>query len=329
MAIDVDTTSVSCRKCGRRYGRMKGYFAVSYGDLYKGVGYLPYCKDCVDKMYNNYYNIIQNKKMAVRQMCRKLDIYWNQQIFDMAEAKSTTKTIMTSYLAKVTATRYAGKSYDDTLKEEGKLWESVGIEDNGTNSQINSNGTIEEITLQNIPEDVKAFWGTGYTADMYMALEQRKNYWMSEFPEGYKFDIGTKILIKQICALELDINRDRAAGKSADKNINTLNTLLGSLNIKPVQQKADEASSGLDSTPLGVWLYRYENEKPLPEIDDDLKDVNGLKKYIFTWFGHVCKMLGVKNTYTKLYEEEIARLRVEKPEYDDDDDETLLINSYS
>ena len=40
-------------------------------------------------------------------------------------------------------------------------------------------------------------------------------------------------------------------------------------------------------------------------------------------------MLGIKNGYTKLYEEEINRLRVEKPEYNDDDEETLLSEVYS
>ena len=30
-----------------------------------------------------------------------------------------------------------------------------------------------------------------------------------------------------------------------------------------------------------------------------------------------------------MYEEEINRLRVEKPEYEDEDDETLLIDAYS
>lgn len=45
--------------------------------------------------------------------------------------------------------------------------------------------------------------------------------------------------------------------------------------------------------------------------------------------GHLCKMLNIKNTFTRLYEEEVERLRVEKPEYEDEDEETLLIDSYS
>ena len=106
--------------------------------------------------------------------------------------------------------------------------------------------------------------------------------------------------------------------------------MLGSANLKPAQRKTDaDAENELMNTPLGVWLWRYENKRPLPEIDDDLKDINGIKKYVFTWMGHVSKMLGLKNTYTRLYEQEVERLRVEKPEYEDEDDETLLIDSYS
>ena len=97
-------------------------------------------------------------------------------------------------------------------------------------------------------------------------------------------DIGTEVIIKQICFLELDINRDRAEGKPVDKNVNTLNTLLGSANLKPAQKKGDEnLEKELENTPMGVWLWRYENQRPLPEVSEDLKDVNGIKKYIFTW----------------------------------------------
>ena len=123
-------------------------------------------------------------------------------------------------------------------------------------------------------------------------------------------------------------DRARAEGKAIDKLVNALNNVLGGANLKPAQ-KRDDLDASLANTPMGVWLYRYENLRPLPEVDEDLKDVNGTKKYMFTWMGHLCKMLGIKNGYTRLYEEEIGRLRVERPEYDDEDDESLLIDAYS
>lgn len=324
-AIEVNASSSICRKCGTAYGRLKGYFPVSYGFLYRGTGYLPYCKECVDKMFNAYLAECKDAKMAVRQMCRKLDLYWSEKLFDAAEKQSTPRSIMTSYMGKINGTKFANMSYDDTLKAEDAMW----IEPAKYANIEPVESTISEPDDIEIPEDIIVFWGPGYTPSMYIELEQRRKYWMSKYPDDVELDVGTEALIRQICSLEIDINRDRAAGKSADKNINTLNTLLGSASLKPAQKQSNDYESSLTNTPLGVWLYRYENKRPLPEVDKDLQDVNGVKKYIFTWMGHLCKMMNIKNGYTKLYEEEVNRLRVERPEYDGDDDETLLSNVYS
>lgn len=323
-SMEVNSSSAICKRCGTAYGRLKGYFSVSYGALYKGTGYLPYCRECVDNMYNRYLSEIKDPKLAVRQMCRKMDLYWNDNIYESVEKKNVSRSMMVGYIGKINTQKYAGKSYDDTLRETNTLWEfseSLKVEQPDI--------ITENEEAYDISDEVKEFWGSGYTLSMYNDLEQRRKFWISKFPDGYEFDIGTEAIIRQICALELDINRDRAAGKPIDKNINALNTLLGSACLKPAQQKSDASANGLDATPLGVWLYKYENLRPLPEIDEDLKDVNGIKKYVFTWMGHLCKMLNIKNTYTKMYEEEIERLRVERPEYNDEDDESLLINSYS
>lgn len=326
MSIEASSDRSICARCGTAYGRLKGNFPVSYAILHKGIGHIPVCKTCIDTMYSTYLSQCNNSKDAVRQMCRKLDLYWSESVFNIVSRKSTTRTMMTQYIAKINTVTYAGKSYDDTLLDEGTLWKFT----------MQSNEDVQDtVKVEPVPEpepdavdepspEVVAFWGSGYSASMYAELEQRRSYWMSRFPKEMELDIGTEALIRQICSLELDINRDRSAGRSVEKSVTALNTLLGSANLKPVQKKQEDADSAVSNTPLGVWLYRYENERPLPEIDDDLKDVSGIKKYIFTWMGHLCKMLGIKNTYSKMYEDEISRLRVEHPEYDGDDDETMM-----
>lgn len=244
---------------------------------------------------------------------------------------------MTAYMTRLNAATFAGKSYDDTLREENSLWLFPnGNETNETKEEADK-PTVQE-TTQNLQkeeeqytptDEVIAFWGTGYPNSMYKELEQRREYYMSRLPNDNDIDIGAEILIRQICNLDITIAKTSAAGGSIDKMVNSLNTLVGSLNLKPAQKnKADDLDTEMTNTPLGVWLWKYENQKPLPEIDEDLKDVNKIKKYIFTWMGHLCKMLGVKNGYTKMYEDEINRLKVEKPEYDGDE-EDLLIESYS
>lgn len=306
MPIEMDSEKAVCSRCGQAYGRRVGNFQTSYAALYKGVGYLPICKTCVDAMYTDFLTQCDSPKDAVRQMCRKLDLYWNEDVFETVQKKNTSRTIMSQYNQRINSISYAGKSYDDTLKEEGVLWLFNPKSEDG------------------VDKDVAAFWGPGYTPTMYAELEQRRAYWMSRLPDGVDLDIGTEAIIRQICSIEIDINRDRAAGRNVEKSIAAFNQLLGSANLKPVQRKQDDVDASLAEVPMGVWLYRYENERPLPEIDDDLKDVNGMRKYVFTWMGHLCKMLGLKNAYSQLYEDEIAKYSVEKPEYDGDDDESFF-----
>lgn len=340
MALEINSSNPVCTKCGKSYSRRKGFFPVSHATQHKGIGYIPVCRDCIESMYNQYLSVCNNPKVAVRQMCRKLDVYWNEKEYEKAELMNTPKTIMTHYLRKLTPYNLAGKCYDDSLIEEGTLWyvfkddyiKALQTNENKDYGESQQEPEIESEEEQiaediDIPENVIAFWGNGFDSNMYLELEQRKAYWMSQLPKDLDSGMGTMMLIKQICILELDINNNIINGKPVDKSINSLNTLLGSLNLKPTQQKTDGLAQELLSTPLGVWIHKFENDLPLPEVDEQLKDVNKIKKYIFTWMGHLCKMMGVKNGYTRLYEEEIERLRVTRPEYDDEED--LIYDAYS
>lgn len=329
--MELNIESAVCPRCGKTYPRRKGNFSTSYADMHKGTGYLPYCKTCVDTIYNIYLSQCKNMRDAVHQMCRKLDLYWNDSLFSSVEKAVSPRSVFASYLSRLNGQSYSNRSYDETLIKEGTLWSfgapaqsKVDVNAETPESSASDSG---EITMDDIPEDVIVFWGSGYQPSMYMELEQRRSYWMSRFSSDEEIDVGTEALIRQICSLELDINRDRAAGRSVEKSVIALNTLLGSANLKPVQKKQEDSDAGLTNTPLGVWLYRFENERPLPDIDDELKE-NKFRKYVFTWMGHLCKMLGLKNGYTKLYEDEVNKYRVEKPEYSGDDDETVMMAEF-
>ena len=48
------------------------------------------------------------------------------------------------------------------------------------------------------------------------------------------------------------------------------------------------------------------------------------KKHITVYFlGHLGKILGIQNKYSEAYEAEMAKYRVEMPEYEGDDDALL------
>lgn len=334
--VEMQIANAYCHRCGTQYGRRKGYFPVNYGPLYKGIGYMNICRPCVDDMFERYLKVCNDEKLAVRQMCRKLDLYWNEAAFAEAAAKNTHRTLMTSYITKVNNNRFINKSYDDTLEERGKLWD---FDDNGFTLQskvdIKIDAPVEEASKpqeEKVDQNTIDYWGPGLTDSQYNTLEQRRKYHLTRLAnergiDVNEIDLGTDMLIRQICNLEISINAKQSDGKDVNKDVSTLVDLLQKIDWKPVQKEDVDATDA--ATPLGVWIRRFEEKRPLPEVDDDLKDVNGLKKYIFTWMGHLCKMLGIKGGYTKLYDEEVARLRVEKPEYDDEDDETLLYDYYS
>lgn len=322
MAIEFSSESAVCYMCGKPYPKKKGYFPVSYAALHKGTGYVSICRTCIENLYSKYLSQCNDPKLAVRQVCRKLDLFWNGDLFDEVYKRSTRDSVISPYISKLNGTRFIGKSYDDTLAKEGTLWSFA--ENKAAIRKVpegmEPSSEFDGLEESPIDDEVVAFWGTGYTPQMYEQLEQRRSYWMGKFPSDVELDLGTEAIIRQLCSLELDINRDRAAGKPIDKSVNALNTLLGSANLKPTQKRQDDSDSTANMAPLGVWIHRFEHEKPIPEKYEP----SPILKYIFTWMGHLCKMLGIKgNKYATLYEQEIAKYTVNKPEYDDNEEAFL------
>lgn len=285
-----------CCRCGMAYSRQKGYFPVSHSPMYRGSGYLPICNECVEKMFEDYIRQLGDERSAMKRLCMKLDLYWADPIFDMVEKTVATHSKVRAYIGKTNLYRYLDKTYDDTIKEEDRVVLTV------QNTQTAVLPDQAEQTTE-IPQEVVAFWGPGYTPEMYLELEQRRDYWTSRLPDGTKMDIGTEVLIRNGCALELDIAKGRLAGKSVERNITALNNVLGSLGIKP-DQRRDGGDAEAERTPMGVWIRRWEEERPVPEPDEELRDHDGIVRYVTTWFlGHLCKMLGIRNTYCKMYED--------------------------
>mgnify|MGYP003312541069 CR=1 FL=1 len=114
---------------------------------------------------------------------------------------------------------YSGKSYDDTLIEEGTLWP-------WNSGSVSADKDEEAFTPD---EDVISFWGPGYTPEMYKELEQRLRYYRSKMPTNSDPDMNTEMLLRQIAMMEIDINKARADGRPVDKMTNSLSSLLNSL----------------------------------------------------------------------------------------------------
>lgn len=158
----------------------------------------------------------------------------------------------------------------------------------------------------------KEFWGNGFTNDEYYWLNGEFTDFLNKYEVESK---GMELLIQEICLTQLDIRKRRANGEKVDTQLKTLQDLLGSSNLKPVQETGANA---VEQESFGTLIKKFENERPTPEPDPQWKDVDGISKYMKVWFlGHLAKMVGLENPYQKEYDEEVKKYKIELEEDDD------------
>ncbi len=99
---------------------------------------------------------------------------------------------------------------------------------------------------------------------------------------------------------------------------------MNTANITPKQTGMDAFA---DAQTLGTLIQKWEETRPLPEIDPELEDVDKIGTYIDVFFrGHTSKMLGIQNKFSNIYEKFMARFTVKPPTYEDDEDSEALFN---
>ena len=132
-------------------------------------------------------------------------------------------------------------------------------------------------------------------------------------------------MFKQICFTQLELQRAMRA-KLDTKDLNA--TLLKQLEAAKLQPKQNKGDTTSETQTFGTLIDKWENTRPIPEIDEDLKDVDKIGLYLDVFFkGHLAKMMGMKNGLSRLYEKYMAKYTVKKPEYNDDEDGEALFDA--
>ncbi len=324
-----------CTRCGREHGKQKGVFPFSFSPLYReNNGYVPICYACVDELFDRYKGRMTSEADALRRLCMICDLYWSPVLYEMVAKgdKNNGLTLIRTYISKLNLSRYNGKTFDDTLDEEHLA--ELDIPTNAKKTPAKEEPAKEEKQIVTLPgaapkpsSETILFWGSGLTPEVYQDLNLRYQRWTRNLTKP--LDDGTEGLYKQLCLAEVNVVQNMAAGKGIEAAQRVINDIMGKLNITPEQQVEDDDALGLETTPMGVWIKRWEDKRPLPEEDEDMKDSAGIIRYINTWFlGHIGKMLGIKNIYTKMYDDEIAKFKIERPDIADEDDDDFIIDLF-
>lgn len=163
--------------------------------------------------------------------------------------------------------------------------------------------------------ELERFWGKGISIEDLHYLQNEYD----KLINSYECDTyAMEMLFQEISHLRLTIKKKRLKGESVDKELKTLQDLLGSANVKPVQETGANAA---EQATFGTLIKKWENERPIPEPDEEWKDVDGISKYVKTWFfGQLTRILGMRGEHTQEFEEELEKYTVKPPQYEEGED---------
>lgn len=307
----------TCFFCGKEYVDTNYY--KSNSKFYGNIGKVPYCKQCIEKFYQYYFDKYTNEgcltpeRNAVKRLCAAFDIYYKEDAYnaaiDSAKKREMNITPMGAYMKMIQLSQYKGKSYDNTVSDEEKNNFSTSI-----TTDVSSSRNVDEATMK--------FFGIGFSDDDYEFLKEQYDDWVARHECKTK---AQEEVFKRICFKQLEILKATRRGEDTKNLDATFQNYLDTAKLQPKQNSGDTTA---DNQTFGTLIDKWENERPLPEIDEELKDVDKIALYINIFFkGHLAKMMGLKNGLSNLYNKYMKKYTVEKPEYDNDENSDALFDA--
>ena len=307
-----------CFYCGKEY--VETNFYKSFGKVFNNVGRTPYCRQCIEKFYQYYFDKYTNEgcltpeENAVKRVCMAMDVYYSKVNFDSSMNTIKNRDInispMAQYMKTIGFIQYKNKSYDDTVfeEEQKKLTESLMDMSNVSDRKV------DEKTIQ--------FFGVGFTDEDYIFLKREYDDWTARHECNTK---AQEEVFKRICFKQLEILKATQRGEDTKNLDDTFQKLLDTAKLQPKQNSGDTTA---DNQTFGTLIDKWENTRPLPEIDEELRDVDKIALYINIFYkGHLSKMMGLKNCMSNLYSKFMKKYTVEKPEYNNDENNEALFDA--
>ena len=286
-----------CNCCGEFYRCDEFYMNSNYK-----VGYFPVCKKCLLEMATDddpkNKRRIDNRQKTIR-VFSMLDIPFIDDIYQKA-----LNEIMENNLQRGKTAYQQLISAIVSLPQFRKMHFS-------DSSFANADEVLMEIPdlTKKARRDIKKLFGSGYSETDYLYLQDQYDDFRARTQVDSK---SQEVYVVQICLQLLEIDKDRKQGKDVTKKLAALDSFMASAKLQP-KQNANNAAT--DSLSFGELIEKWENEKPIPEPDPEFKDVNGIGKLIRVYFaGHLSKALGLKNSYSQEYEEELKKYTVTPPQ---------------
>lgn len=280
--------------------------ASFYEDDRFGCRVYPQCKESLkyEAMdYDERTDTFTDNKEKTIEVFRKLDIPFIETIYDNAVTKITEGT-SNSIRGKTSA-------YQHTLTTVKSLTPYTAM--TFAQSQYDDTAIYEAEEVREARPEIKKIFGDGFTESDYIYLQDKYDEWYARTQID---SLSQETYIVQLCFVQLNMWKAEKVGKDTKDLIKSFNDLMAGANLQP-KQNVNNASG--DSLTYGQQIEKLEMTRPVSEPSEEFKDVDGIMKYISTWFlGHIAKAFGLKNIYSQMYEIESKKYTVEPPKADEE-----------
>ena len=271
------------------------------------------CKSCILDMATDY-----NKKTGVRtdnkektiEVFRKLDLPFVESAYNSA-LDSVNEAVNE---------KNRSTAFQQLLVMVKSLpqWNSLKFKDSEFLSIYSDEQEEQKINQKTIKSAKKRF-GLGYSNEDLMFLENEYQDWITRYECNQK---AQEEVFENLSIIKLLKKKALKEGKPTKDLDKQHQDWLDTGNLKPKQNTMDTFS---DAQTFGTLIQKYEDTRPLPEIDPELEDIDKIGLYIDSFYrGHACKMLDIKNSFSHLYEKVMKKYTVAPPEYDDETDSEIL-----
>ena len=299
---------IYCSHCGKWKNVSSFYSSSTSFDKIEHYA----CRECilnectdVDKSGNR----IDNKQKTIKTF-ERLNWYFNEKTYDDQLVK----------ISEGTGEKIRSTAVQQWIVMMKTLSQYIGYD--FSNSEFLEDGDVIELTSKRKPrKEIIKLFGSGFTTEDYLYLQDQYDDWCSRTEVDGK---SQQTYIIRICFKLLDIYKAQRSGKDTEKLDKSLNDLLAAANLQP-RQNVGNAST--DSLTFGQLIEKWEKEDPIPEPEEQFKDVDNISKFLNVWFkGSLSRSLNLDNGYSKEYDDYIKEYTVKPPEYmgdDDDSDENI------
>ena len=274
------------------------------------------CKKCLLKSATDYdkkNGIYKDNKQKAKKTLMLMDLPFIEDVYDAALADVTNAV---NEKNRGTAWQQYMVMIQSLPQYRGLHWENSEFK---VNSEYDDEYEVKE--NQKIIKKAKKRFGPGYSNEDYMWLENQYQDWVSRYECETK---AQEIIFQRIAFKTWEIMKATRNGQPTKDLDTSLQSLLSSGDLLPRQDKNNSAS---DSLTFGQLIDKWENEQPIPEPTDEFKDVDRIGLLIDVFFkGHLAKMMGLKNAFSRTYENFMKKYTVNKPEYDEDTDSEILFD---